>query len=115
MILTRVLNAELLKMKRTIALKMVVLSPAVVVLLILFLGSQAPFSTFNYNGVANKWRVLASLTLRVWAILMMPQYVTLETALIAGLDHSKISGRSCLPGQFRAGRCIWPNCLLQWL
>jgi hypothetical protein len=37
-------NAEALKMKRTIALKMVVLAPAVIVLMILFMASQAPFS-----------------------------------------------------------------------
>ncbi|HTS31342.1 MAG TPA: ABC transporter permease [Bryobacteraceae bacterium] len=100
MTLARVLNAELLKMKRTIALKMVVLAPAVVVLPILFVGSQAPFSTFNYNGIANKWRVLAILTLRVWAILMMPLYVTLETALIAGLDHSENQWKSLVARPF---------------
>jgi hypothetical protein len=44
MTIVRVLHAESLKMKRTIALKMVVAAPATVVLLILFLVSQAPFS-----------------------------------------------------------------------
>jgi hypothetical protein len=96
MILLRVLHAEVLKMKRTIALKMVVLSPAVIVLLILFLASQAPYSTLNLSGTRNKWTVLANLTLRVWAALMMPLYITLETALIAGLDHSENQWKSLL-------------------
>ena len=96
MTLLRVLHAEVLKMKRTIALKMVVISPAVVVLLILFLTSQAPFSTLNRNGLGNKWTVLATLTLRVWAALMMPLFITLETALIAGLDHSENQWKSLL-------------------
>jgi len=96
MTLLRVLHAEALKMKRTIALKMVVLAPAVVVLLILFAASQAPYSTLNFNAIGNKWTVLASLTLRVWAILMMPLYITLETALVAGLDHSENQWKSLL-------------------
>lgn len=96
MILLRALHSELLKMKRTIALKMVVISPAVVVLLILFFTYQAPFSTLNFNGIRNKWMVLASLTLRAWAILMMPLYITLETALVAGLDHSENQWKSLL-------------------
>jgi hypothetical protein len=96
MTLLRVLHAELLKMKRTIALKMVVLAPAVVVLLILFATYQVPFSTLNSNGIRNKWTVLASLTLRVWVMLMMPLYITLETALVAGLDHSENQWKSLL-------------------
>jgi len=94
--LLRVLHAELLKTKRTIAWKMVVIAPAVVVLLILLIACQAPFSTLNFNGIRNKWTVLASLTLRVWAILMMPLYITLETALMAGLDHSEHQWKSLL-------------------
>jgi hypothetical protein len=96
MMLLRALHSELLKMKRTIALKMVVLSPAVVVLLVLFAAWQAPFSTLNRNGLGNKWMVLAGLTLRVWVALMMPLYITLETALIAGLDHSDNQWKSLL-------------------
>jgi hypothetical protein len=92
----RVLDAEALKMKRTVALKLVVLCPAVVVLLILFVTSQAPFTTLKRNGDGNEWTVLASLTLRVWATLMMPLYITLETALIAGLDHSENQWKSLL-------------------
>lgn len=96
MMLLRALHSELLKMKRTIALKMVVLAPAVVVLLILFAAWQAPFSTLNRNGLGNKWIVLASLALRLWAALMMPLYITLQTALIAGLDHSDNQWKSLL-------------------
>jgi lantibiotic transport system permease protein len=96
MTLLRVLHSEVLKMKRTIALKMVVLAPAVVVLLILFVTSQAPYSTLNPNPIRNEWTALASLTLRVWAALMMPLYITLETALMAGLDHSENQWKSLL-------------------
>ena len=53
MMLLRALHSEFLKMKRTIALKMVVLAPAVVVLLVLLAGWQTPFSTLNRNGPGN--------------------------------------------------------------
>ncbi|HEY6305785.1 MAG TPA: ABC transporter permease [Candidatus Angelobacter sp.] len=96
MTLVRALHAELLKIKRTIALKMVVITPAIFVLLILFLGSQAPFSFLRRPGFGNAWMVLANRHLVVWALLMMPLYITLQTALIAGLDHSENQWKSLL-------------------
>jgi lantibiotic transport system permease protein len=96
MMLSRALHSEVLKMKRTIAFKMVFFAPAVVVLLILFAASQAPFSTLKSNSGASKWMVLSSLSLRVWAALMMPLYITLETALVAGLDHSENQWKSLM-------------------
>lgn len=89
MTLLRVLHAELLKMKRTMALKIVVLAPGIIVLLILFVASQAPFSTLHRNGVRNEWAALTRSNLWFWALLMMPLYIALETAVLAGLDHSE--------------------------
>lgn len=88
MMLTRALSAEALKMKRTFALKMVVLAPLAVVLLTLFMASQAPFSTLQRGAARDVWRALLRVNLQFWAMLMLPLFVTLETALIAGLDHS---------------------------
>jgi len=113
-ILLRVLHAEVLKMKRMIALKMVVLSPAVVVLLVLFMVSQAPFSMVHPGSVRNEWMGLARRSLWVWAFLMMPLFITLQTALVAGLDHSETIGRACWHGPYRAGRFAWPNCSSLW-
>jgi hypothetical protein len=96
MILLPVLHAEMLKVKRTIALKMVVLAPAVVVLLVFFVVSQAPFSSLHRNGIKNEWIGLENLALFFWALLMMPLYVTLESALVAGLDHSENHWKSLL-------------------
>ena len=89
MTLTRALYAETLKMKRTLALKMVVLAPVAVVLLTLFMASQAPFTTLRRGGVTvDVWRALSRVNFQFWGLLMLPMYVTLQTALIAGLDHS---------------------------
>lgn len=89
MTLTWALSAEALKMKRTIAVKMVVLAPLAVVLLTLFMASQAPFSTLHKSRSAvDPWHALARVNLQFWGLLMLPMYVTLQTALLAGLDHA---------------------------
>jgi hypothetical protein len=89
MTLTRALAAEALKIKRTLALKMVVLAPLAVVLLTLFMASQAPFSTLHKGrNAVDPWRALSRVNLQFWGLLMLPMYVTLQTALLAGLDHA---------------------------
>ena len=96
-IFLRVLWAESLKMKRTVALRMAVIAPAVVVLLVVFLTSQAPSLILNSPArYGSPWMALARLPLVFWAILMMPLYVTLETALIAGLEHAENHWKSLL-------------------
>jgi hypothetical protein len=96
MMLWRVLHAESLKMKRTMALKMVVLAPATVVLLALLMASQAPFTMLRRGGVSNEWMALERVHLMFWAFLMMPLFLTLESALVAGLDHSENQWKSLL-------------------
>jgi hypothetical protein len=76
-------------MKRTIALKMVVLAPAAVVLLVFFMAANAPFSAIKRGGAGREWAGLMQLTLIFWAALMLPLFIALEAALIAGLDHSE--------------------------
>lgn len=88
MTLVRVLHAECLKLKRTVALKMVAICPAVVILLVFFMASQAPFSTVARFGPQGEWAALERSNLRFWGFLMMPLYIALQTALLAGLDHN---------------------------
>jgi len=96
-IFLRVLWAESLKMKRTVALRMAVVAPVVVLLLVVFLASQAPSFILN-NAVryGSPWIALARPPFAFWAILMMPLYVTLQTALIAGLEHAENHWKSLL-------------------
>lgn len=96
MTLLRVLHAEALKMKRTIALKMVVIAPVVVGFLMFFMASQAPFSSVGRNGRGHEWTELVRINLLVWALLMLPLFITLETALVAGLDHAENQWKNLL-------------------
>lgn len=92
----RVLHAESLKMKRTIAFKMVVIAPASIVLLTFVLASQAPFTMLRLHEAGNEWKTLAHLNLMFWAVLMLPLYMALQAALVSGLDHSENQWKSLL-------------------
>jgi lantibiotic transport system permease protein len=89
MIFYRALKAEILKLRRTFALKMVVLSPAAIVVLMLFITSQSPFTILRRVGSGSDWIALANVTLLLWGLLMLPLFITLEATLIAGVDHGE--------------------------
>jgi len=91
-----ILNAEMLKLRRTIALPMVVLAPALIALFLFVMGVNAPFSTLNRNGIAGEWAALTRASMRFWTPLMLPLFITLETALLAGLEHSESQWKSLL-------------------
>jgi len=94
--LKRALYAETLKLKRTLALKMVVLAPLAVLALTIFMAASAPFSTLRRGNNTDGWGALARVNFQFWGMLMMPLYITLQTALIAALDHSENQWKAIL-------------------
>ncbi len=92
----RVLHAEALKLRRTIAWKMAIVAPGIIVLLAFFAAWQAPFSTVNRFGAGHEWEALTRFCMRLWAILMLPLYIVLQSALLAALDHAGGQWRSIL-------------------
>jgi hypothetical protein len=87
--LKRALHAEVLKLKRTVTWKMMALAPLAVVGLTFFMAATAPFSTLHQSSTNDDWKALARVNLQLWGLLMMPLYITLQTTVIAGLDHSE--------------------------
>ena len=82
----RAVSAETLKLKRTLALWMTLISPAVVVgLQVLMILNR----TSLYEKQPEFWTSLARSIAGFWAVLMLPLFVTLETALVANLEHSE--------------------------
>ncbi|ODS64015.1 MULTISPECIES: ABC transporter permease [unclassified Arenimonas] len=86
--LARALWAEKLKLRGTLALWMCLVAPAVVVAVYVL---QIGFGKFPPGRVApppaEVWSVFMQSTLVLWAFLMLPLLVTLQAALLAGLEH----------------------------
>lgn len=90
--LTQLLKIELLKTKRSLALLMMFLSPAMVILVncLVFINNQ---------GVAvekNGWGLFWSANFSMWGYFMMPLYVALVTALLNGIEHNSNGWRHML-------------------
>jgi hypothetical protein len=84
----RVLWAETLKTRRTVALRMAVLTPAALAILMSFVAFEAPFS-FLLSLRIDLWLALTRRLLFIWTALALPLAITLEAALMAGLEHSE--------------------------
>lgn len=80
----RVLHAELLKLKRTLAFRMVFVLPLLVAVLQFF----ALWRTRKFGADFKLWETLPTNMLGIWAVFMMPLLITLETALLNGIEHS---------------------------
>jgi len=85
MTLIRAFHAETLKLKRTLALWLVAIAPLAVLLLIVASYWQRRESILSDS--ARMWEFLAQQTFIFWALLMLPLFITLETALLGGLEH----------------------------
>ena len=80
------LKAEALKMKRTLVLWLAFLAPLVVVVFIL-VGYLDRGKEWLGTGLENAWIEFAQSVDIFWALLMLPLFITLQTALLAGLEH----------------------------
>jgi hypothetical protein len=85
-VMVRVLKAEILKTKRTLALWLAFLAPLVVVVFIL-LGFLDRGEEWLGTGLDNAWVEFAQSVDIFWVLLMLPLFITLQTALLAGLEH----------------------------
>jgi hypothetical protein len=86
MMLLRLLLVETMKLKRTVALGLVFVCPFIVVVMQFVVGYVAwePLT----RGGRPAWPTLASNVLGTWGLLMLPLFVTVETALAASLEHA---------------------------
>jgi len=81
------LRAELLKLKRTLAFWLIFLAPAVILLLQLAMYFDHAEYYLNQDGL-NPWKNFNQTMLVYWAFMMLPLFVTLESALVANLEHA---------------------------
>ncbi|MDX2151778.1 MAG: ABC transporter permease [Bryobacteraceae bacterium] len=89
----RVLLTEIHKLRRTLAVWVVFAAPFVIVLL-QFLMFHQRAEYFATKGVL--WPTLANNCAGMWGVLMLPLFITLETSLLAGLEHAEKHWRHLL-------------------
>jgi hypothetical protein len=82
--LMRALSAEFLKIKRTLALLVALALPTVVILInfVMFLRNR------SFEEGSSGWDYFVSSNMLIWGLLMLTLYITLETALLASLEHN---------------------------
>lgn len=85
--LTRALRAETLKMKRTLALWLTLLTPAALVFLEVAGATQNQGRLSSLTPDINRWSLLFEDLYSIWVILIFPLFITLETALLGQLEH----------------------------
>ena len=106
----RALAAEQVKVRGTLAWRLSFIAPALVVglcvLQLLLSGNAAPMQ----DG-ALAWQRFAQGVLVLWAFLMLPLYITLQSALLAGLEHSERQWKHLLALPFPRGA----HYLAKWL
>jgi pimeloyl-ACP methyl ester carboxylesterase len=86
--LGRALHAETLKLKRTLALRLTVVAPALVALLGILVQSVSVIRGRG-NPAASLWESLAWSSLTLWAVFLLPLLITLQTTLLAGIEHAE--------------------------
>jgi len=84
--LLRALHAEQLKTKRTLALWLAPLAPLVIIALQLTMVLQRQ-EYYRAQGIADAWIEYGGQVVFLWTILLLPLFITLETALLANLEH----------------------------
>jgi hypothetical protein len=84
--LLQALSAEALKLKRTLAVRMVLVAPALLAALALF--SQSARLSRAGTKAGPLWESHVQQSLAIWAIFVLPLLVTLEAALACGLEHA---------------------------
>lgn len=86
-VMMRALSAEALKLRGTLALWMSFIAPMLVVALVVLQLTIADISRPGTMSPLKAWETLVVMVLQLWAFLMMPLYITLQSALLAGLEH----------------------------
>lgn len=87
--LIRALHAETLKMRGTLALWMCLIAPATVVALYVLQVSFSKLGMRTGGDPAKAWFAFSQSILVLWLFLMLPLFITLQSALLAGLEHGE--------------------------
>lgn len=94
--LRRALHAESLKLRGTLALWMCLIAPATVVALYVLQVSFSEFGMRTGGDPGRAWFAFSQSILVLWLFLMLPLFITLQSALLAGLEHGECQWKHLL-------------------
>jgi lantibiotic transport system permease protein len=86
MAMARALQAEWLKLKRTLAIWLAPIAPLVIVALQVAIVLQRQ-EYYRGQDISQAWTEHGGQIVFLWTILMLPLFITLETALLSNLEH----------------------------
>ena len=85
-VMVRALCAEVLKLRRTLALWLALIAPLIIV------GANAGMylqrGSINTPEYTSTWLWYGQMNIVIWGLLMIPLFVTLETALVGNMEHT---------------------------
>ncbi len=81
-----VIQAEFLKLRRSLAIWLALLGPLFIVILSFGFDLTHPLTVQGAD--VNAWQTVIGDTAMFWSVMMLPMFVTLETALLGQLEHS---------------------------
>jgi hypothetical protein len=86
MAIARAMHAEWLKVKRTLALWLAPIAPLVIAGMQVAIVLQRQ-ETYRRQDLSQAWTDHGGQIVFLWAVLMLPLFITLETALLSNLEH----------------------------
>lgn len=105
--------AELLKLRRTLAFWLVFLAPGLILVLeFLLFHERVDFFAKRNQPL---WETLHRNSFSLWGVLMLPLYVTLQTSLLAGLEHTEDRWRSLLSMPVPRWTIYWSKLIIPCL
>lgn len=82
----RALSVEHLKLKRTLTIWMVLIAPFVVNLM--YFLTYLDYGQTHHEYDPEAWLVFGRSVLSMWTVLMLPLYITLQSALLGNNEHA---------------------------
>jgi hypothetical protein len=84
----RIISIEAMKLRRTLALKVSIMVPLAVIAITLTMNLLRSYGSEFVGDHPNGWDTLIlDQTLILWLFVLFPLFVTLEAALLAGVEH----------------------------
>lgn len=84
--LIKLIKIELIKVKRTLLLYLCIGAPFLITIM-MFLIFYASGEDLMVHADTGNWQFFAKVVQTYWGLLFLPLFITLQTALLAGLEH----------------------------